>query len=179
MLASCVERWGVTGSRQPEGPRLLARGQAGVPLMRNDGVRGQNPGLLVLCAWTRACLPVQPGHLSPRAGAGDNGPGHRWRGSCPFLADQNQRGPWMRPGLASSTTDPTPSLPSPTLPSTRACGRLAGTLTDPSVCQVAPRLTGVGLEQPLPPPTATSAGLRAADGGVGPHLTPKNPAEGG
>lgn len=77
MLAGCVDRWGVTGSRQLEGPRLLARGQAGVPLMRNDGVQGWNPGLLVLCAWTWPCLPVQPGHPSPRAGAGDCGPGHR------------------------------------------------------------------------------------------------------
>ena len=71
---------------------------------------------------------------------------------------QNRRGPRIRPGPASSTTGPTPSLQSPTLPSTGACGCLTGTLTDPSACQVAPRprLTGVGLEHapphyPLPP----------------------------
>lgn len=94
MLASCVERWGVTGSRQPEGPRLLARGQPGVPLMRNDGVRGTEPrppGPVCMDTGVSPCPSL--GHLSPRAGAGDTmaqvtdgeEAAHSWQ-------TQNQRG---------------------------------------------------------------------------------------
>lgn len=116
MLASRVGRRGVAGSRQSEGPGLMARGQAGVPLMmRNEGIRGQNPVLLVLRVWTRACLPVQPGHPSPRAEAGDCGPGHRRRGSCPFPADPEPKGAadaaW--PCVVHHWPHPIPSVPDP------------------------------------------------------------------
>lgn len=128
-------------------------------MMRNEGVRGQNPGLLVLHAWTRACLPVQPGHPSPRAEVETVAQVTDGEEAACSRQTQNRRGTRTRPGPASSTTGPTPSLQCPTLPSTRACGRLAGTLTDPSACQVA-------LSPPARcrartrPPTAASAGVR-------------------